>query len=292
MKKNVLLFPTSDWHTGGTTALHPNIRRTASGEKSLTEIGGWNYIDNPHFYPSSLQVRIWEHFQKSLDRIAEQRKDKLLYMLMVGDAIEGLHHHTTELVTRQTFEMVDTHIELLEYAKRKLNFKRGDLLAYLYGTSAHTQNEERNIAAQVDAYQYPDGTRCANFAALEINGVLIWAYHKGVSAGQGQTRGNACVAKMRQVYYECLQNGERVPEWIISGHTHDYHHAVWKTPSGKMMNYVILPPMQDKTRFAYDNLATNKNKVGFVTIEIDANGRSWINPPDLLESPRGQIIKL
>ncbi len=290
---DVLLLPTGDWHTGGTTALHPNVRRDKSGKyKTVTELGGWRYSDNPNFYPSALQIKIWGHFEKCLSDIAAKRKGKKLFLLHTGDAIEGDHHNTTQAVTRHIVEQTNTHIELMEYTKTRLGFQRGDTLAYLQGTSVHVGIQEHEIGRQVGAVEHEDGIYAAPLLDVVINGVRVWAYHKGVSAGQGQTRGNACVNKLRQVYYQCLQDGDPIPDIIISAHTHDQHSATWTRPDGRIMHYLITAPWQDKTRFAFDNLATNKNKVGMQSLTITDGGEVVIHAPMLMPSPRGFSLKV
>ena len=290
---DTLLLPTGDWHTGSTTALHPNVAIDKDGQyKNLTDLGGWKYTDNPNFYPSALQIRIWEHFEKCLDNVVMQAENKKLFILKMGDEIDGDHHNSTELVTRHIVEQTNTNIELMKYAKKRLGFKRGDTLAYLQGTQVHVGIQEQEIARQMGGVEYSDGRYVAPMMDEVINGVRVWAYHKGVTAGQGQTRGNACINKMRQVYYQCLQDGDPIPDVIISAHTHDPHSATWTRPDGKIMNYLITAPWQDKTRFAFDNLATNKNKVGMQTITITDGGQVIVNPPMLLSTPRGNSIRL
>jgi len=85
---------------------------------------------------------------------------------------------------------------------------RGDVLACLQGTHVHVGMQEQEIGKQVGAVEYAPNVYAAPFLDTVINGVRVWAYHKGVSAGQGHTRGNACVNRMRQIYYQCLQDGQ------------------------------------------------------------------------------------
>lgn len=289
---DILLFPTGDEQIGSTTSLHPNVRLSNGTYKPLTDLGGWHYNDKPNFYPSSLQVKIWDHYNKCLYEVLRQRIGKKLFYLRMGDAIDGDHHDTSQLVTRHIHEQVNTSIELANYTKTLLDFQQGDIIAQLQGTEVHVGIEEQEIGRQIGAMEFQPGIYAAPFLEIELNGVYIWAYHKGVSAGQGQTRGNSCITKLRQVYYECLQNGEPIPDMIISAHTHDQHVATWTRPDGKTMYYMITASWQDKTRFVYDNLATNKNKVGAQTVTITSAGEIIVHPPMLLPSPRGESIKV
>ena len=288
---DILLFPTGDWHNGSTTALHPNVKKIKGKYIPLEQTDGWGYSNNPRYQLSSLQKRLWKHFEKCLDDIAKKRKGKKLYMIQMGDAIDGDHHGTHQIVTREIDEQIDTHVELMKYTKERLSFQRGDVLAYLQGTEVHVGRHENKIGEKMGAIEYESGVYAAPHLSLNLNGVLIWAYHKGVSAGQGMTRGNAMINKLKQIYYQCLQNGDVIPEMIFSAHTHDQHHATWTRPDGKTMHYLITAPFQDKTRFSFDNLATNKNKVGAQAVTITGDGGIIVHAPLLMASPLGFTLK-
>lgn len=121
---DIELFPIGDWQIGSTVALHPNVRRNKNGKyEPLTKQGGWYYSDRPNFYPSSLQVKIWEHFENCLSYVEKSRVGKKLFILKMGDEVDGDHHGTPQLVTRHVTEQTNTAIELNEYLKKELDIK-------------------------------------------------------------------------------------------------------------------------------------------------------------------------
>lgn len=289
--QDIEIVPTGDWHVCSTVGIHPNVRKNKEGKYTpLTELGGWYYKDRPNFYPSSLQVRIWNHFETCLDVVLERRKGKKLIIIKMGDEEDGDHHHTSELVTTHILEQTNTAIELNNYFKERLGYQRGDELYGLQGTFVHVGIQEQEIFKQIGGHEYTTGIYAAPFVEMVRNGVTIWAYHQGVSAGQGFTRGNACVNKLKQLYIQGLQDGTTIPDVVITAHTHDAHHATWTRPDGKTMHYIITAPWQDKTRFVQDKLATNKNKVGMQTITITGKGDIIVNSPMLLASPLGYTV--
>jgi len=289
---DIFLLPTADFQMGSSTALHPNVIRAGDKWIPIEDAGGWRYMHNHHYFLNDKQIRIWNHFNYCLDAARELRKNKKLVILLLGDLIDGDHHGTHELVTANIGEQKDTFIQLFKYIREKLDYRAGDAVFSVDGTFVHTGDEENSIAKEINAYQYADGTYSTAFLQMEINGSWIWAYHKGESAGQGQMRGNTCVNRLKKIYYQCLQEGDRIPDMIISAHTHDSYHATWTAPNGQTMHYIILPSWQDKTRFVRDNMATNKNKVGIQPIVLKENGEKIIYKALLSESPNGEVVNI
>ena len=287
---SILFF--SDLHTGGTTSLHPNVKLVDGEHRLLDEIGGWRYVNNNHYYLNSRQVEIWGHYEKCLDYAKQQRRDKKALMISTGDAIEGDHHGTFELATHSITEQINTHIELMEYTQKRIDFQAGDKIIYLDGTKTHVGDEEQSIGARLNAHKFPGGRYSAAFIALEVNGALLWIYHKGKTAGNHPNRGQAAANMLKQLWYQCLFEDERPPDIVISGHVHDPHHAVWSTPKGNIMHYLILPSWQDKTRFARDNMPTSINKVGMQVINISASGGIDIPLPVLLKNKFAEVVKI
>ncbi len=294
-KESIVLACIADTHTGGTTSLHPNVRKVLPSTiyRTLLELGGWFYKHNQHFYLSSVQEKIWRHFDNCLTATFDLRKNKKLVLLMAGDAVDSTDHHNTPQVTTKVFgEQIDTHIEMMEYVKDRLAFQDGDTLLYVTGTETHVKDEENGIAKRLGAYRHESGYYSADFLELTLNGVLTWIFHEGVSAGKHPNRGNAQVATMKRIYYDCLANGKPIPRLIVTAHTHDSHHAIYSPADGIEMHYVILPSWQDKTRYVIQRMALATNKVGMRNIEITPDGKIIIYDAMLLENQRGEVLSI
>jgi hypothetical protein len=290
-RQNITIIPFADMHTGGYTALHPNVRKVDGQYKSLTEIGGWFYRNNNHFYLSSKQVGIWNHFETCLSEALKIRGDNKLVLINAGDSTDGKHHHTNQLVTQNPEEQKDTHVELFQYVKERLAYRRGDELYIVDGTEVHTGDTESSIGEQLGAYQYSSGLYSTPFLEMNINGVLVWVYHQGVSAGDHPNKGNPLMNAMKRIYYSCLANGKPIPSVILSAHTHNPDHKVY-IQEGHEMHYIVLPSWQDKTRFANDKMALAINRVGLQVLNISAEGEIKVFAPMLMESPRGEFITI
>jgi hypothetical protein len=291
-RKKITLVPFADMHTGGTTALHPNKRRIRGNYERLEDIGGWSYSDRPNFQLDSRQLEIWKHFEKCLDWAAELRKDTQLVLVSDGDALEGNHHNTPQLVTIDEAEMMDTHEELMLYIQDRLGFDRGDSLYYVFGTEAHTRNHENLIAQRLNAYQYPNGRYCSNFLELHLNGVKIWIYHHGVTAGDYPTRGEQLTRHLKRIWYKCKLEGVTPPDLILTAHTHDAIYSTY-TQDWKTIHGIILPSWQDKTRLCLDKLPLSTNKIGLQIIQISENGEILpIKAPMLMERSNVDVVNI
>jgi len=291
-RKKITLLPFADMHTGGTTALHPNKRKIHGKYERLEDIGGWNYINRPNFQLDSKQLAIWHHFEKCLDWARELRKDSQLVIVQDGDAVEGNHHNTPQLVTIDEAEMMHTHRELMEYTQERLDYGRGDSMYYVFGTDSHTRNFENMVAMDLNAYQYPDGKYCSSFLELHLNGVKIWIYHQGGVAGDYPTRGEALTRQLKKIWYKCEIEGIVPPDIVLTAHTHDAVYSTY-TQNWKTMHGIILPSWQEKTRYALDKLPLSINKIGLQAIQISENGEILpIKEPMLMTSPLADIVRI
>ena len=292
LRKRITLLPFADMHTGGTTALHPNKRKIRGKYERLEDIGGWNYADRPNFQLDSRQLGIWNHLEKCLNWAAELRKDTQLVLVSDGDALDGNHHNTSQLVTRDEAEMMDTHEELMGYIQDRLDFDKGDGLYYVFGTDAHTRNHENLVAQRLNAYQYPNGRYCSNFLELHLNGAKVWIYHQGVSAGDYPTRGEGLTRQLKKIWYKCKIEGIVPPDLVLTAHTHDPVYSTY-TQDWKTIHGIILPSWQEKTRYALDKMPLSLNKIGLQAIQISENGEILpIKEPMLMTSPLTDIVKI
>lgn len=213
------------------------------------------------------------------------RKGKRLIVIHDGDAVEGVHHGSTQVITQNKKEQAELHIELMDTFLRATKFskKNGDLLYYVSGTETHTGDIEHSIAKDLSAEKNPEGGNVFDQLELKLNGRLIWLAHHGKGRGAGSNEGNSLRNFLRDVYWDCLKVKEQAPDMIITGHTHT---PTWTTYVGRNQNQfhllhgIICPSFQSKTRFAYKVAPVERNEIGAVFVEIKADGE--IRTPQLL----------
>lgn len=259
---DTLLCVFSDMHSGSSTALFLNRF--------------WQDEHQNHT-PTDKQKEIYKVFERCLQYACDKRKGKRLIAIHNGDSIEGVHHNSMQICVLNKDSQAHIHEELMDAFLQKVKFdhKAGDRLFYVRGTETHVEDKETEIAKDLSAEMTPDGNYVFDHLELEINGRLIWAIHHGKSRGKGANEGNAFRNWMRDIYFDCKKTGARPPDLIISGHSHTPTFNTYIIRDGvgfHVVNGVICPSWQSKTRFGYKVAAVDVNEIGAVFVEITAAG--------------------
>jgi len=247
-----LIAELADLHIGGTTALFLN--HNWRGENGRSHI------------PSPEQLKIYQHFMECADKLKQRAYEKLT-LIIGGDAIDGNHHDSDELITRDLPEQAEIHKELLRDFMARAGFIVGvDRLIYVRGTQVHTENQEARIAADL-------GAEIADHVEINIDSYKLWFLHKGARAGKGINKGNSLRNALRDIYFECLDGGKPMPDMVSYAH---YHQPVRESFDGerKEIRGYISPCWQMKTRFSYGCAPTELNKIGMTTFYTSFNGLS------------------
>ena len=267
-----MIVSLSDFHSGGSTALFPPKF--------------WQFQHVNHT-PTQKQKAIWKHFEKCAKEIATIRNGRRLLVFVDGDAIDGVHHMTPQVVTRDVNEQREIHQWLMDYFLREIGFEKdsGDRLYYVTGTEVHVNDSENRIGEDLGAEKNGD-LFAFDFLPLEVNGRLLWFYHQGASAGKGANIGNALRNSLRNAYFENKANGTRNPDMIVTGHVHKPAYETFSMLEGESVNVMhgmILPSWQRKTRFAYKVAPSEINKIGMAWFGISADGN--------ISTPEFRIMK-
>lgn len=265
----------SDMHSGGSTALFPD-----------------RFIQFKHVNhtPTHLQREIFQHFTKCADYAREHRKGRRLIVIHDGDAIEGVHHNSQQVITQNKDEQADIHTELMDYFLRRARFGRekGDRLYYVSGTETHVDDKEQKIAKDLKAEHVGD-QYVFDELELNINGRKFWTVHHGPKKGNGPTQGNALRLWLGRIYWDCLQDGIKPPDMVVTGHVHTPIYNTY-VMDFHTVHGVIAPSWQAKTRFAYKVAPVARNEIGAVFIKINADGE--IRTPVVLKKGTDQALRI
>ena len=271
-RKDTVIVALSDLHSGGTTALFPSR---------------FMQFEHTNHTPTDKQKEMFAHFAHCAEIIAKQRNKKRLIVIVDGDAIDGVHHGSLQIVTQQKTEQRDIHIDLMDFFLREVKFNKnkGDKLYYVTGTEIHVNGNENIIGEDLEAEK--NGELYAfDMLDIEINGRRVWAAHHGTAAGKGANKGNALRNGLKNLYFDCLNEKITPPDLYVTGHVHDPFYETYNQWSGDdihVLHGIILPSWQQKTRFAYKVAPTARNKIGLAHFEITAKG-------DILQ-PKFELMK-
>jgi len=251
----------SDMHSGSTKALIPNK---------------FHQFKHSNHTPTPEQRDIWRHFEYCAKVIRKARARKRLIIIHDGDALEGSHHGSHQVVTHNPVEQLDIHVELMDYFMREVKYKDGDKLYYVSGTETHTNDYEEQCAADLGAEKTAHGNHVYDKLELTVNGFEIWVVHHGPRAGDGANIGNAMRNFLKnKVYYPCQQNNIKPPNMVITGHVHEPlfgAYIAWEGSGYHVVHGIINAAWQNKTRFGYKVAPVALNKIGLTHFEILASG--------------------
>ena len=119
--KDALMVSLSDMHSGSDRALFPNwiVRK----EKTAA-----NDDDPAGMVASARQIKIFKHYDYCAAEVKKRTGDKRLIVVHGGDATEGIHHGSIQIMSPNPKDHVNIHIELMDYFLSKIDFtrKRGE----------------------------------------------------------------------------------------------------------------------------------------------------------------------
>ena len=271
MNKDVSIISLSDTHSGGLTALFPNY--------------SMQFVYDPKniltYAPTNEQIQLYNHWLYCAREIKERAKKRRKIIVLNGDAIEGRHHNTIQIVSPNKEHQSQIHIELMETLLYEGGFsvKNGDELHYVSGTETHTGWKEYGIAKHFEALgaQYHDELK------KSINGVELWWVHEGPKPGKGVNEGNGIRNFCGNVYWMCIKEKRTPPHLITASHYHKAAYDSYNDGYAHTVHGQILPSWQMKTRYGQRVSPFERNDIGLKIDEIDADGYLRINPPLLME---------
>jgi hypothetical protein len=264
-------------HSGGSTALFPNKY--------------WQFGPGRNHTPEPFQKKMYSHFLQCADYAKANSRGKRHIVIHDGDAIEGWHHGTVQVLTVNKGEQMEVHLELMDTFLRKSGYdgRKGDKLYYVNGTEIHTGETERKIAKDLKAQSAGEGREAFDFLELNVNGRLLWFVHHGPSKGKGANKGDPLRNWLKAIYWECVDERKPVPDVVVTGHTHN---ALYNTyvHDFHTIHGVILPSWQMKTRHVYKVAPIAVNEIGAAFLQVKADGT--IVPPVVMKIETENMTKV
>ena len=212
MTKPILLACVSDVHAGGTTALCP--------ERILLDDGG-------AYEASKAQRWLMQCWQEYWAWVADIRTGlgADLYVVFNGDAVEGDHHKTTQIMSANPNAQAaawNAAISIPLALKPKH-------IVIVRGTEAHvgqSGSAEERIADGLRRDKKPiisepdTGTASWWHWRAELQGVKLDVTHHGRIGQREHTRASQIVLYAHDIHLAYTKNGERPPDLALRGHNH------------------------------------------------------------------------
>lgn len=284
MNKDTVVAVISDMQVGGTTALCPPK---------------WNLSEGGTFRASPAQMimyRKWINSANNIkDLLTETRRRKRLVIVLNGEPIDGHHHDTPQVITKEPKEQINMAIALLDEWMQIADYtpKRGDCMYLVRGTSAHERGEHiEQIGRDLDGVipmrkdtsdLQKDGRYHFQKLRKTCNGVFFKIQHHGFGRGtRAWTSENSIQYALKSHYFTCLDYGKPIPDITACSHLHVYNHARYEGRN-KTMFGCTTPCWQLKTHYGNRVAALEDiNTIGNIYFDITAEG-AWKEYPDFIE---------
>lgn len=242
----------------------------------------WTLHDGQVYRPNPLQKLIRAHWCATWQRVGEQRKGRRLIICVAGDATEGLHHNTTQVITGRTDTQEAMAAAVLEEALHlsKFNLRRGDTLRLITGTPAHDGNGAASlerIARSVLDY-HGDQRQTRDYWQAEVHGVRFDVAHRpGSGPGtRNWVRGNAFQAWLKSLYLNALEAQQPPPRYVIRAHRHDYLRRDVYNLNGEIATTgIILAAWKGKDEYVYQLAPEAIASIGALTVTVEPDGTTW-----------------
>jgi hypothetical protein len=232
--KTIIVATPSDLHVGSTVALSPP-------EVQLDD--GGTYL------ASKVQRYIlqgWNDYWAEIDGQVKDHKAKL-YVIVVGEACEGVHHGTTQIFSHNKAVQRVAALELLDPVAQK-----ADKLWIVRGTEAHSgksANEDEAIARDLGAIKNDIlGTWSWWSLRLIASKVrLFLAHHPRTKGWMPHTEDSAASRMSFMMSSRWLSAERALPDLAVFGHVHYY------ADSGRAHKprVIYLPGWQLATSFVH-----------------------------------------
>lgn len=211
-ERPILIAVVSDVHAGGTTALCPDVIRLDDGGE---------------YHASKAQRWLMECWRDYWRQIEEKRRalNAELYVVCNGDAVEGDHHKTTQIMSANP----NAQAAAWNAAWSVPLALKPDRMVIVRGTAAHvgvSACAEERIADGLRRDKRPIISEPESGAASwwhwrpEIQGVRLDFTHHGKMGRLPRTRNSALVLYAWDITDEHVKDGDPIPHLAFRGHNH------------------------------------------------------------------------
>lgn len=208
-QQDCIVAVVSDLHSGSTVGLCPPIvTLDDGGEYRQSRAQGW----------------LWENWLDFWRRMGQLKKDTRLPLVVIinGDLVDGDHHNTSQIITRNPNTQIDIALEVLEPLRWEAN-----AIFETRGTEVHTGGSgwvEERVAKEIGTRSdEANGTHSFWHLLAEFGGVLFdIAHHPETTSRLPHTKGADSNRIAAMLIMEYGGRGERIPNVALRGHIHSF----------------------------------------------------------------------
>ena len=209
-------------------------------------------LDNGGIYaPSSFQLNVWEWWREFWeDYVPAATKGEPYVVVHNGDAIDGVHHHSTTQITHNI-----TYQKRIAVSVMAPVIAHPNCLAYYHirGTEAHvgqSAQDEEALAKALGAVPNSIGQYARYELWKTVGPRLVHLLHHVGTTGSQAYEATAVHKELTESILEAGRWDRRRPDIIVRSHRHRYIETTIPTASGAC-RAVVTPSWQGKTSFAW-----------------------------------------
>lgn len=265
-----LLALVSDIHAGSTRAIMPP--RFTVSEDQVVEA-------------NALQRFYWDCWQHATGWLLELAGHSPFGLVLNGDLIEGDHHGTTQIISKEVGDHIACAAQILEPIA-----SRADKIFLTKGTECHTRGTEEAIGERFHAERNPaNGRPVFDQLSLSICGVRFVARHHVSTTSRPWLESNGLGMELASEQLQAVRNGEQMPQILAVAHRHVGGHVV--TNEGIC---IATPAWQGLTRHGHKVVGAARCKPGIYVLD-------WRGLPDgslpavhrrIYEAPKAPSIEV
>ena len=216
--------------------------------------------DGGIYQPSPPQAWLWDCWDQFWKKVQERRRALRgdLYCVYNGDAVDGDHHQTSQIISRN-LEVQAYVAERVFSAPKALRPERAFMVR---GTEAHvgpSASAEENLARHLGCERDPL-TRNWTWWELDLiahDRLLNFQHHCSVSGLPWTAPGGIARLAFR-IWVERMAAGERVPDLAVRSHIHHYLDSFGAHPT----RAIVTPAFQLKTAHAHKVVPESAADIG------------------------------
>lgn len=243
--------------------------------------------------PTPAQRIIRRQYEECLNRVAQLRKGKDLIIVHDGDAVDGYHHDTTQVITNDPEEQERIHISIMLEMMKAVHFKDTDSIYYVEGTTAHVRSgaqAEERIARDISAKPYrknsapgqKDGIYVWPRLILDIHGIrLDIAHHGGAVGKRAWLRENTMRNILKSLYFDCLNYKQPLPRYWIRADKHQHVADIYRNNAG-IIEGIVTPAFQLRTEYSTRIAGDmSMSTIGMLIVVVNADGSTFWECPQI-----------